>query len=338
MGFIGSTKNSDGSAVVSERNLLLGQRPFKRSTDESEQMAVDGRALGTPVVVWNGTGASDAGGDWTRDGEGSETAGSAHSGTNGLDTGPMSAGDQVRFDNGTMIDVDGTYSELSFWINPQAYPSGSEFRVMWLDGTNTRIGNTVLVDNYITDMDTGVWQQVAIPIADFGLTANVRKLRFRFQTEDGQDFFLDDVELYPPGAGGPYLYIVEAPSVNVRFHISMLVLMISEDETGWDDNKFADITALSKGLLLRQRDLDIVDGDAVIWKFNSKDNVDLFGRYHPQESFVFNNGKLLVGFMVKPGKASIVVTNKQILEFVVRDDLSSISNIRAYAHYGRENV
>ena len=300
-------------------------------------MAVDGRALGTPVVVWNGTGAGDTGGDWTRDGEGTETAGAAHSGTNGLDAGAMSSGDQVLFDNGTMIDVDGTYSELSFWINPQAYPLNSAFRVMWLDDSNVRIGNTVLVDDYVTNMDTGTWQQVAIPISDFNLTGNVRKLRFRFQSEDGQDFHIDDVELSPPGAGGPYLYRVEAPSVNVRFHISMLVLMIAEDETGWDDNKFANITALTKGLILRQRDLDLEEDD-IIWKLNSKDNVDLFGRYHPQESFTFNNGKLLVGFMVKPGKASIIVTNKQILEFMVRDNLSTISNIRAYAHYGVEVI
>lgn len=334
---MGYTTTPDGTRLVAERTLLLGQKTFRRSDDNSEQMAVDGRALGTPVILWNGTGASDTGGDWTRAGVGSETAGSAYYGTNGLDTGATSDGNNITFDNGSMIDVDGTYSQVSFWMNPQAYPAGSRFRVLWLDSSNTMVGNNVLVSDYTTNMDTGVWQKITIPISDFNLTGNVQKFRGRFLNTSGQDFYFDDFELVPSGAGGPFRFQVAAPDATVQYHISMLVLMLSEDESGWDDDKFADVAALPNGLLLRQRDMDLEE-DNILWKFNSKDNVDLFGRYHPQESFVFNNGKLLVGFMVKPGKASIIVTDKKVLEFVVRDDLSSISNIRAYAHYGVETI
>lgn len=337
MGFIGSTKNADGSAVVSDRNLVLGQRSFKRTDDNSEQMAIDGRASGTGTVLWNGTGVGDTGGDWTRSGVGVESSVDPHSGTNALITGLVAAGSNINFDNGTMIDVAGTYSSLEFWIQPHAYPTGSRLRVLWLDAGNNAVGSNVLVSDYTTNMDVDVWQKVTIPISDFSLTGNVQKLRFRTLNADNQDYHLDDIELIQPGNGGPYRFQVAAPDATTQYHISMLVLMVSEDELGWDDNKFADITALENGLLLRQRDTDLAE-DNILWKFNSKDNVDLFGRYHPQESFVFNNGKLLVGFMVKPGKASIVVTDKKVLEFVVRDDLSSISNIRAYAHFGIEEL
>lgn len=320
---------------VSIVNWQLGQRSFRRSDDNSEQMAIDGRATGTPVVVWNGTGASDTGGDWTHSGIGSESASAKYSGTNGLDTGLTAIGNNINFDNGSMIDVDGTYSEVTFWMNPQAYPGGSVMRVLWLDSSNTIVGNNVRVDDYATNMDTGVWQKVSIPISDFNLTGNVQKLRLRFLGAANQDYYLDDFELVPPGGGGPYRFQVAAPDANTIYHISMLVLMIAEDETGWDDTKFSNITALTNGLLLRQRDTDLSE-DNILWRFNSKDNVDLFGRYHPQETFTFNNGKLLAGFMVKPGQASVNVTNTKILEFLVRDDLSSISSIRAYAHYGVE--
>ncbi len=64
--------------------------------------------------------------------------------------------------------------------------------------------------------------------------------------------------------------------------------------------------------------------------------MELFGRYHPQDDIEFADGTLLVGFMVKPGKASIAVTDDDVLEFVVRDDLSALSAARAFAHFGTE--
>jgi len=334
---VGYTTAADGTRLFAERNLILGQDAFKRTDNNSEQMAVDGVASGTAVIVWNGTGASDTGGDWSRSGVGSESAGAMHAGTNGLDTGVTAKDDESVYDNGSTVDVNGTYATISFWLQPKAFPSKSELTVQFRNAVNSRIGALLNVANYVTNMDLDVWQKVEIPITDFLLTADVQKFVFKCEKSAGQQFYIDDIELVSSGGSGPYIFQVKAPDTSVQYHVSMLVLMIAEIETGWDDNKFANITALTSGLLLRQRDLSLGE-DSVIWKFNSKDNVDLFGRYHPQESFIFANGKLLVGFMVKPGAASIVVTDQRVLEFVVRDDLSTIDNIRAFAHYGIEDV
>jgi hypothetical protein len=76
----------------------------------------------------------------------------------------------------------------------------------------------------------------------------------------------------------------------------------------------------------------------VLWSLNSKDNVDLFGRFHPQDDIIFADSVMLIGFMIKPGKASVVVTDDDVLEFVVRDNLSTITQGRAFAHYGVEEV
>jgi len=109
-------------------NLRL--QKFLRTDDGSEQMAVNGGSTWAEDV-WDGTGASDTGSDWTRGGEGSESAGSAHSGTNGLDTGTLSTDDVFWFDYGSNRDLPSSFDSISFWINAQAYPSGSVLRCAW---------------------------------------------------------------------------------------------------------------------------------------------------------------------------------------------------------------
>ena len=76
----------------------------------------------------------------------------------------------------------------------------------------------------------------------------------------------------------------------------------------------------------------------MLWKFICKNNAQLFGQFHPQDDVNFADGTLLMGFMVKPGKASVRITDDDVLEFVVRDDLSSISEMRAYCHFGVEVI
>ena len=316
---------------VLQSEFVLGQQSFKRHDDGTEQMNVDGTPGGTPVNVWNGSG--DSGADWSIAGSGSETSGSAYGGSNhGWDTGVTSDGNNTTWDNGSMIDVDGTYDTLRFWMQPKAFPATSRPRVVWLDDSNNPVGNNLRIDDYTTNMDLDVWQLVSIPIADFNLTGNSQKLRFRYLNTNGQRYWFDDIEVIPAGGAGPYRFQVAADP-GERLHVSMAVLVLSGSASGWDDSKFANISALTNGLLFRQR--RISDGE-ILWRLNSKDNIDLFGRFHPQDDITFANGVLLVGFMVKPGKASVVITDDEVLEWVVRDDLSGLSKARAYVHFGVE--
>jgi len=261
--------------------------------------------------------------------------GSMHAGTNGWDTGVAALNDSTVFDNGSLVDVVGTYETLTFWLQPKAFPATSRLAVDFLDASNSQVGNQIRVEQSVTNMDLDVWQQVSLSISDFNLTADVQKLRFRYRTAAGQQHFLDDIELVP-GGGGPYRFRVEAPDALTRYHVSMLVLVVAAPSAGWNPTAFADIAGgLSTGLLLRQRRKS---DSEVLWKLNSKDNVDLFGRFHPQDDITFANGDLLVGFMVKPGKAAVVVTDDEVLEVVVRDDLSGLSSMRGYVHYGKEVI
>jgi hypothetical protein len=331
---MGYKQAADGSRIFATQRLLLGQTSFKRTDDSTEQMNVNGTALGSPVTLWNGTGAGDSGGDWTAGGTGSETAASKHAGTNGWDSGVTAQNNNTRFNNGSMVDVDGSYDELTFWLQPKAWPVSSRLRVRWVDGSNNPVGSNIRVENYATNMDLDVWQQVSIPIADFNLTGNVQKLEFTYRITSGQQHWFDDVELVASSGGGPYRFRVAAPDANTLYHVSMVALVVAGPQSGWDSTAFGNIvTGLAKGLLLRQKRLSDAE---VLWSINSKDNTDLFGRFHPQDDITFADGTLLVGFMIKPGLASVIVTDDEVLEFVVRDDLSSLTNMRAYVHFGTE--
>ena len=327
-------RSEDGTPRVATQALTLGQERFLRLDNGTFRMAIDGRAVGTPVVLWNGTGAGDTGGDWSASGDGSETAGSAHSGTNGWDTGVAALNDKVRFDNGSLVDIAAGYAELRFWIQPKAIPPESRLRVGWLNDTNDLVGVRLRVDQYVTDLEVDEWQQIAIPIEDFGLDATVQQLELICRATAGQHYWYDDIEIAPVGSG-PYRFRVRAPA-NERWHVTMLVLVISGDASGWTSTVFANLAdKLDHGLICRQKRLSTGDD---LWALNSRDNVDLFGRYHPQDDITFADDNLLVGLMLKPGKANIVITNDDVLDYIVRDDLSGIEAMRAFVHYGVEVI
>lgn len=332
-------RDAQGNAIVAQKEFALGREAFVRTDDGSELMSVDGVGSGVAVNLWNGTGVSDTGGDWTRTGVGSESASANHgAGTNGLDTGVMAQNDECIFDNGSMINVNGMYSALEFWMQPKAYPAGSKFRLRWVDSADSVVGNQVLINNYVANMDTDIWQKVSIPIVDFGLTGNVQKLELRYRSQAGQHFWFDGIELITAAGDGPYRFRIEAPDAATIYHLSMAVVLLSAPESGWLRSAFSNIAGgLTKGLLFRHRRVSTGD---ILWKFNVKNNVQLFGQYHPQESFVFADtpAELLVGFMIKPGKANVRITNDDVLEFVVRDDLTDITEMRAFCHFGVEDI
>jgi hypothetical protein len=325
--------NADGSSVIAVRELTLGQEKFARTDDGSTVMNVDGRATGAANVLWNGTGGGpDAGGDWTPNSLGSETVGSGRNG-DGWDTGVAALDDKTRWDNGALLDVKGLYSELRFWIQPKAMPLGSKPKVRWRDAAGNT-GNQLKIEDYVANMDLDTWQQVVIPIDDFGLTGDVDELQLKYTNAAGQHFWFDEFELIDVG-GGPYRFRVQAPA-NTRYHVSMIVLIAAGPDTGWNSDAFVTVAGgLEKGMIARHRSLS--DGE-VLFALNSKDNTDLFGRYHPQEDFAFADNVTIVGLMLKPGKASVVVTDDDVLEFVVRDDLSGINDLRAFVHFGVEDM
>jgi hypothetical protein len=329
-------RSSDGTPFSAAQRLTLGRESFTRVDNGSELMNIDGRAAGTPVNVWNGTGAGDTGADWSTSGEGSETAESKHDGTYGWDTGVTTDGTATFFDYGSEQDIAGTYDEVDLWVQPKAFPTSSRLQIRWLDSTDSPVSDQLRVDQYAANMDLDVWQKVSIPVADFNLTGAAQKLRLRYGNTAGQRYWFDDIELVASSGAGPYTFRIEAPDANTIYHVTMAVLLIAAPATGWNLNAFANIAGgLTTGLVFRHRRKSASE---MLWRFVSKNNAQLFGQFHPQDDITFADDNLLIGFMAKPGKASVLITDDDVLEFVVKDDLREISEMRAYCHYGVEVV
>jgi len=144
--------------------------------------------------VWDGTGTDDTGTpDWAVTGAGIESAGAARTGTNGWDTQSQSGGATTKFNYGSLLDV-AAQTGLSFWVQPKEYPANATLQVYWEDAGNVLNGNILDVDNY-SGMTIDIWNGVGIPIEDFGLTADVQYLVFRYNDVGIQSHWLDDLLL-----------------------------------------------------------------------------------------------------------------------------------------------
>jgi len=328
-------KSADGTLQTAKQEWALGRAPFQRTDNGSEIMNIDGVEAGTPVVIWNGTGAGDPGGDWTLENYGTEETYAAHSGTYGIDTGVRAQDDFTRLNNGANIDIDGTYDSLLFWMMPKAYPPGSKTKLFWekLDGTN--VGSKLRIDNYTSNMDLDVWQQVEIPIEDFDLTEDVAKLACKYVGSAGQQFYLDDFELVSSAGGGPYKFRVAAPTGFI-YHVERIALVMSAPDSGWSSTSFANIVGgLGRGLLIRFK--KIGEESETYWKVNCKNNSELFGQLQVLNDVSFSSGDRQFVFALEPQLSSVVlVDDDEVVDIVVRDDLSSLGNLRAFLHYGME--
>jgi len=158
-------------------------------TEVCAETVVSGVAECT-LVIWNGTGPDDLGGDWNHGGKGVEADYAKHTGTNGLDVTGLKKNQHVQFTSGTDVDI-GQYDLLSVWVNVQSWNADSHLEVGFDEG------GTVNLNAYIDRTITNVWQRALIPYEDLGLTTqtviNVHQLDF---TATGDmSFYLDDVEV-----------------------------------------------------------------------------------------------------------------------------------------------
>ena len=144
--------------------------------------------------IWDGTGGSDTGATWARTGQGSESTASAFSGTNGLDTGSTSGSTLSRFNNGSEIDVDGTYLSVSFQLQPKLYPVNANLTIQFQNAGEVLVGDELNVEDYV-DMTLDNWQRVFIPINQFNLTADVQHLVLTYADVGAQQHWIDLLEL-----------------------------------------------------------------------------------------------------------------------------------------------
>ena len=132
------------------------------------------------------------------------------------------------------------------------------------------------------------------------------------------------------GSGGDVTFRVAAPA-NTLWVADTIVLMI-QDNTGWNSGDFVGRAALANGLRIRLRDLN---GATNLWGWNLKDNTDLMEKLPLRTITDFANGQTVAIWELKASDdMGFHVTDNEVLEFLVRDDLTSLTKMRAHVHYG----
>jgi len=305
----------------------FAQPALLRTDNGQAEMNVNGFASGAALNVWDGTGVGDVGAaDWIPSGVGSESAAAVHSGTNGWDTGNTQDGDKTEFLG--PITALGTYGLLNFWLNPQIAPAGSTVELGWRDA-NGGVGNKVNAENYVA-MTIGVWQLVSIPLADFGAIGSVTKLRVKYKNTN-QRHYIDDISLVASGGTGPFIYRMSRLNMPA-LDIHRLSLAVAGQSSGWAVNDFATINGgLGAGLLLKF--WDYATGE-VFWSFNLKNNLEMFGRTGNVNSITFAGTQHLVLLDYDLSEAKARIESTRVFDIVVRDDLSSLLGLNAFATGG----
>jgi len=139
------------------------------------------------LIIWNGTGEFDSGGDWTHSGHGFEAAYAKYEGTNGLDATNFTSGQKINFQNTLEVNVD-DYDLLSMYINLKQWQTGTNVSLSFEDGIS------VFLSNYLKSYNLDEWQRVLIPIEDFGLTVPIDLNKLTMQSSSSNGFYLDNVE------------------------------------------------------------------------------------------------------------------------------------------------
>jgi hypothetical protein len=315
-------RDLDGNAIVSIGRPKLKKKTFQSIVDGGESMKVDGSAGTLDENVWDGEGAF-----WADPTIGTKTAPAARTGAFGWDSGVTNQNDEVKFTRSAAFQP--SSDSIEGWINLQALPAGVDIQARWELAGVTK-GNGVVLEDYLSSLDTGLWQHFSIPLADFNLPAeNVDEFRFRTRFAAGAHYFLDDLTLNS-GSGGKTFRI--APGGSAKWEVGSVTLILVAGDTGWGSNAFLNIAGgLANGLTLRHRDLATPQN---LSKLVMKNNIELFGNFDPVVDTAYNDSTRQISFVLRPDPASLIVTANDVLEFLVKDDLTALVNARAYAHVG----
>jgi hypothetical protein len=184
-------------------------------------------------------------------------------------------------------------------------------------------------------MDPG-WQKVTIPIADFNLGANVQRFNIIYKTGNNQQHYIDDIELTQAGGSGNKTFRVNSPT-GVVYHVERLVLVVSAGDTGWSSTAFANIASgLQNGVLLKYHNITTPE---TFWTANSKNNAEMFGQMEAWNDINFDNAEQLIAFSINPDLSSVIlVDDDDVLDIIIRDDLSTLTDMRAFLHIGKETI
>jgi hypothetical protein len=160
------------------------------------------------LIIWNGTGIFDSGGDWNHTGHGTEAAYAKYEGSNGLDATGFTNNKKIYFQDTNENNVD-DYDLLSMYINLKQYPANGNFYAYFEDGTQVNLRN------YLETQNLNTWQRILVPLEDFGLSAPINLKRLTIESDATMGFYLDNVE-FVIGATIRQVVAIERPDMTAQ--------------------------------------------------------------------------------------------------------------------------
>jgi len=178
------------------------------TTSDSEIINVDVVCPGEEcaLIIWNGTGIFDTGGDWEHSGYGTEASYAKYEGTNGLDATNFTAGSEIYFEDTNENDVS-DYDLLSMYINFKELETAKDITLYFEEG------NSINLIDYLESYNLNVWQRVLIPLEAFGLTQPINLKKLTYSSGGNHGFYLDNVE-FVMGATLRQVVTIERPDMD----------------------------------------------------------------------------------------------------------------------------
>jgi len=209
-------ENGQKSVIVSTRPLKIYQNKILFFTNPiyGPNMNKNAAAGGVPENIHDGTDnaywtASDVvGGIKTTFDSADQNHTAAGAKSVLVDSSPVD--DVFQFAKGGNVNCN-NYTSLSMWLYiDQYWEIGDSVEIYgWDSASNTQIGNSVYLENYADINTVDSWQQLIIPLTDFGALAtstilDTFRVRIAAKAAQSPKFYLDDIQLEQTGTSITY--------------------------------------------------------------------------------------------------------------------------------------
>ena len=336
-GLIADIVNEDenNALVVATRPLkTFNNKPqFYLDADGSKDMNVNVTYTGTPDKVHDGTDSAlwtataiVGAARWTFD---STDQNHTPAGTKSIKATVTIGGDVMQLAKGSNVDLS-NYSAVTGWVYITSWSVGARINMYgWDTGTGLQVGDIVDISEYVDITQLNEWQQVAIPLGEFGLSASTIDA-FRITIVKGilnPDFYLDDIQIEE--VGEQVEFTIE-PQKGKWLHIKEFgITIVDEYDSTLADSSipnipylgFLGVGALQRGILIQRIQLG-----EVLFQATMKNMVDFLAltnmRIVSQGFDGTNTWIKLVQELAVP--LILKSENEDRHRYVIRDNLSGL--------------
>jgi len=173
------------------------------------------------LILWNGTGVDDIGGDWQHSDYGFEASYAKHSGTNGLDATKLKKNNKIRFTSAERVNIE-DYDLLTFMLNIRDWPDASKGVTVDLHRIGGPQSNILDLKDYADLSLINTWQKIYIPLEDFEFPSwgspgvGILVDRLDFVSKGYIDLYVDDIQ-FGVGQVIKKVYAVSTPEFDTEY-------------------------------------------------------------------------------------------------------------------------